>query len=331
MARSQYLLFLLLVATFSAGGASCPKRTTSGPRLPPAFVGPPTLDEVIRQINVNSASIHQLQGQSATLRIPGLPTLRTEIALERPQRFRLRADHMLTGSEVDLGSNEDLFWIWVRQADPPAVYFAQNQQYYSSAARQILPVEPTWLISALGVVELDPMGQHSGPTSAGPGQLAVTSRIETPGGPLQRVLILHDTQGTVLEQHLYDAQQRRLASSYTSQHQQDPHSGVILPHHVKIELPMTGLQFSIDVDRYHVNQLGNSRWQLWQMPRPPGYPLTDLASPNLKLSGPLLPQQAIQPPTIASSPAAARFQPVSTEPRRRPWRGRRLPGFFRRP
>jgi len=331
LARSQYFLFLLLVVTFSAGGASCPKRTASGPTLPTAFAGPPTLDEVIRQVNVNSAPIHQLQGQSATLHIPGLPALRTEIVLERPQRLRLRADHMLTGSELDLGSNEDLFWIWVRQADPPAVYFAQNQQYYSSAARQILPVEPTWLISALGVVELDPMGQHSGPTSAGPGRLAVTSRIATPGGPLQRVLILHDTQGTVLEQHLYDAQQRRLASSYASQHQQDPRSGVILPHHVKIELPMTGLQFSINVDRYHVNQLGNNHWQLWQMPRPPGYPLTDLASPNLQLSGPLLPQQTIQPPTVASSPTASRFQPVSTEPRRRLLRGRRRLGLFRHP
>ena len=33
----------------------------------------------------------------------------------------------LTGPEVDLGSNDELFWFWVRRNEPPAVYFARHR------------------------------------------------------------------------------------------------------------------------------------------------------------------------------------------------------------
>ena len=97
---------------------------------------------------------------------------RANIALERPRRFRLRADTMITGPEVDLGSNDELFWFWVRRSPEPAVYFCRHDQFSSSVARQVLPVEPEWLIDALGVATLDPAGDHSGPVAVGQGRCA---------------------------------------------------------------------------------------------------------------------------------------------------------------
>ena len=281
----RWLLLFTLLTILAASGASCPRRSVPSTPLQPAFVGPPTTEEVIRQINANSAPIRQLRAHGASLSIPEM-TLRAELAIERPQRLRLKADTALTSTELDLGSNDDLFWMWIKRADPPSVYFCRHDQFYSSSARQVLPVEPTWLISALGIVHLDPLGQHSGPVSAGPDKLELRSLIPTPAGPLTRVLILHDTQGWVLEQRLYNTQQQLLASSLASHHRYEPATGVTLPHHVEIRLPPSGMSFTVDVDRYEINQLDSRNWQLWQMPQPQGYPLADLASPQLRLSRP---------------------------------------------
>ena len=268
----------------AVSGASCPRQHVATPAVQPVFAGPPQIDEVIRVVNANSAPIQQLQGRGAELTIPNVRSLRTQLVLERPRRFRLRADTPLMGAELDLGSNDEIFWMWVKRADPPAVYFCRHEQYYSSAARQLLPVQPDWLISALGIVKLDPMGRHSGPQSAGPGRLRIISQIASPEGPITRVLVVDDTQGTVLEQHLYNQQQQLLASSLASQHRREPVSSVVLPHHVEIRLPSTGMSFAIDVDHYEVNQLEGGT-QYWRMPNPSGYPLADLAAPSLQLPG----------------------------------------------
>ena len=51
-----------------------------------------------------------------------------------------------------------------------------------SAARDLLPVPPDWLIEALGVIQLDPTGQHDGPFQNRPGQLEIRSQVKTPVG-----------------------------------------------------------------------------------------------------------------------------------------------------
>ena len=313
---STMVLFTVSVV-FAASGASCPHRQANAPVLPSAFVGPPTLDEVIRQVNSNSARIQTLRARGAALTVPGLPSLRTELALQRPLHFRMRADTALVGTVLDLGSNEDMFWMWVSRAEPRAVYFCRHEQFYNSAARQVLPVEPSWLISALGVVEMDPLGRHSGPRSAGPGRLEVTSLIPTTQGELIRVLILHDLHGTILEQHMYDAQQKLLASAYASQHRQEPILGVTLPHRVDLRIPSTNMSFAINVDDYEVNGQSGNQQHLWQMPKPSGYPLVDLAAPGIHLSKRVMPSTKqfgnLTTPdhstTPASTPRSARGRP----------------------
>ena len=326
---SRLLLLFTLSTVLAASGASCPRRSIPSSALQPVFLGPPTTLQVIQKINDNSAPIRQLRAHGARLSLPGTPTLRAELAIERPRRLRLKADTTLTGAELDLGSNDDLFWMWVKRADPPAVYYCRHDQFYTSSARQVLPVEPTWLISALGVVTLDQSGQHSGPVAVGPGKLEMRSVVLTPEEALTRVLILHDTQGWVLEQHLYNGKHQLLASSRMSRHRHDSSTGVTLPHHVEICLPPVGMSFVIDVDRYEINQLDSRNWQMWQTPHPQGVPLADLASPYLRFSSP-----GIANTTGMSTPPPhdrqGALQPLSPNVTRSSQRSRRLRDLFSR-
>ena len=204
-------------------GASCPQTlqryTNPLPRvLPPS----PTLEQVIDVVNRNSSQIHSFSTNHASISGPGFPSLGASVAFERPRRFRLRAGTGLTGTEIDLGSNDELFWFWMRRNQPPAMYYCRHDQFATSQARQTTPFEPGWLIEALGVTEFDPALPHQGPYPLPNDRLRIDTIRNTPEGPVTKITIVDGSQGWVLEQHLFDARRRLLASSVASGHRRDP-------------------------------------------------------------------------------------------------------------
>ncbi|MBI2824778.1 MAG: hypothetical protein HYX69_08835 [Planctomycetia bacterium] len=303
--RPAWLAPLLLVVAFCASGASCPGFLDPySPALPRVLPTAPTLNDVIAVVNSNSSRIQSLYTTDAQIYVPGAPMTWANIAIDRPRRFRLRAETRLTGPEVDVGSNDELFWFWVRRSSQPAVYYCRHAQFATSIARQLLPVEPAWLIDALGVASLDPAGEHSGPIPVGQGRLRIETRLPRPEGDLRRIMIVDDARGWVLEQHLYDAAGRPLASAIMSGHRPDPVANVILPRQVKIIWPPTRFEMTIELNNVLVNQLGGDPQQLWSMPGYTGYTAVDLADPNLRL-----------PPAVAEAPPPAypeRSDPIYT-------------------
>jgi len=241
------------------------------------------LDQVIHHVNSGSERIRQLQTVGATLSLPGAPSLRANIAMERPRRFRLQAGTGIAGEEIDLGSNDELFWLWVRRNQPTAIYYCRHDQFRQSVARQIIPVEPQWLMEALGVIHFDPAVRHDGPLPHPSGGMEIRSTIPSAEGNLTKVTVVDAAYGWVLQQHVYDHQGQLLASALASRHRYDGTSGVSLPRHVEIQLPPAQMSFTVDVNDYMINRLGGNPVQLWSMPRMEGYPLVDLADPRLRM------------------------------------------------
>lgn len=268
-----------------ASGASCPRRfQNNANQSPVAFTQPPTLDQLAATINNNTRRVQQLQATGASLRISGFPSLRTSLALERPMRFRMRAGLGLTGTELDLGSNEDVFWMWAKRSEPPTTYFARHAEYDAGAARAILPVPPQWLIEALGLVEIRPDGNWAGPRPLNSGRVEIRGRINTPSGPLIKVLVVDDRRGLILEQHVYDNSGQLLATALASQHQFEPDYQVTLPRQVDIQLPPAQLAFTLEVDGYRINEANGDSMQLWTMPQVPGSQLVPLAATSRNAS-----------------------------------------------
>ncbi|HID77162.1 MAG TPA: hypothetical protein EYP56_14345 [Planctomycetaceae bacterium] len=150
---------LLVAATAGCAWLNRPSPWTP----PPVFTAQPTLEQVIAAVNANSSRIQSFATERATLSGPGIPTLRASIVFQRPRRFRLRGETGLSGPELDVGSNDELFWIWIRRSQPKALYHCRHDQFAASPVRQSLPIQPDWLIQALGVVEFDPALPHQGP------------------------------------------------------------------------------------------------------------------------------------------------------------------------
>ena len=253
-------------------------RWPGGPQSPVVFTAPPTADDIVRAVNSNTAPIRQLDTDNASLAVAGYPPLRATLALERPRKLRLRAS--LIGEEVDVGSNDDLFWMWIKRNPEPALFFARHDRYAQSPARQVLPIDPSWLAEALGVVQLDPLSPYEGPLPAGRQRVELRTRIPSPQGELTRTYIVDDQYGWVLEQRLYDPRGQLIAQAIATQHRYYPESNVSLPQRVELKMPSAQLELTFTARSYRINQL-NAPDQMWALPQMEGTPLVDVADPRV--------------------------------------------------
>ena len=313
------LMRLVLVGTLFAGsGATCQRPTmvnpfaTPGPAAPQVLAETSSREQIIAAVNQNSARIRSLSVTGARITIPdmmGLPLLTGNIAAERPNRFRLTAGTGLSGQELDLGSNDELFWIWVRRNQPPAVYFCRHDQFANSNIRQVMPVEPTWLLAALGMVDIDPATVYDGPILRRDGRVELHTRLPWASGTLNRVLVIDARRAWVVEQYVYDATGATLlASAIAESHRYFPTEQVSLPDRVAIKLPTTGLALTIDLGNVAINQLPGDPRQLWALPTFPGVPQHDLSG---AIPGTPLPGQPL-PPLQGSVPAPPYPLPPAT-------------------
>lgn len=279
--------FALATVLLSSGGANCTQNLNPfRPPVPVTRMLPPTatLDDVVRVVNANSQAVQSLSTRNASISVPYLPALHANLAMERPRRFRLQADTAITGAEVDLGSNDELFWFWVKRNPSPSVYFCRHDQYAQSAAKSFLPVEPEWLIEAIGLPVFDPQGQHQGPYARN-GKLEIHTRLETSQGRMTRIAVIDPVSGWVLGQHLYDAQGQRLASAVASRHERDPATAITLPQRIEIDWPATKFSMQIDLADLRINQAVANPDALWSLPRYEGFAPVDLADPRLNFPG----------------------------------------------
>jgi hypothetical protein len=278
------LVWLGLAGVLAPAGAGCAWLNPAPVYTPPpVFTSKPTLDQIIQIVNRNSSQIQNFSTDRATLSGPGMPSLRTSVVFERPRRFRLRGEMGLMGPEVDLGSNEELFWIWIRRNEPKALYYCRHAEYAASPARQTLPVEPDWLIEALGITEFDPGLAHQGPYELPDGRLRVHTVIDSPDGPSTKVTVVDGRSGLVLEQHVYDVREQLVASAVAQSHRRDPLTGLVMPRVVDVNCPKAGLSLRIDLGNVEINRPGPGRPDVFKLPSYEGWPTVNLCDPTLQL------------------------------------------------
>jgi hypothetical protein len=318
------LLSLVVLGLFGLSGASCPQFLqqygNQRPRQLPASPATPTLEQVIQVVNHNNSQIQSFQANDASLSGNGFMTLRARVAFQRTSpsqgsRFRLLAGTGF-GDELDLGSNEELFWFWMRREQPPAVYYCRHDQFASSQAQRVLPVQPDWLIDAMGVGEIDPALPHQGPYRLPNDQLKIETIRNTPAGPMTKVTILDGSQGWILEQHMVDARGQTLVSSRCSQYRIDPLTNLAMPTVVQINCPSQKFSMQIDLGKPRINvPLGNA--ELWSLPNYPNTQLVNLGGPTTmpvsQQSQVPMQSQPVPSPSPARS-SSANLRPSNRQP-----------------
>lgn len=250
---------------------------------PVIFERMPTQAELLQHIAANSQKFRQL---SSDLRVSldGTPQLRGSMQLELPKRLRIKAGVMgVSQFGVDVGSNEDDFWVWTKVNLPrqkPAIFFASHDGYkqVASTARNAIPLEPVWLLEGLGLIEFESTDVHRGPVQTSEGFLQLYTMRQTPTGRNIRVTLVHPQQGTILQQALYDSQNSLIAYTNSTDYRSFPDQGISLPEKIEMHLFQNGQQTKmvIETSDYQFNSLYGDPNQMWAMPQPDGVQAVNL-------------------------------------------------------
>ena len=278
------------------------------PKAPVAFEATPTLETLIAQLNRQSAAVKQVNTE-VTVSMDGIPgRLRGTLMVERPKKLRLKAGLLgVAQMGVDVGSNDELFWIWSRAnipGQPPALYYANHQRYESSELRNNLPLEPTWLIDALGFVEFSPTDRHEGPFPRSDGRIEIITYHQSAGKSNIRKSVIDPKYGWIDQQSMYDRNGRLLAYVNSIEHQYYPDSNISLPQKIDIHVRQPDgqeLKLSVDAENYSINSINGDPSRLWTMPNPQDVMKVDLT----QVSNPQFPTNS----NSAITPSAGQVRP----------------------
>jgi hypothetical protein len=147
------------------GAAGCPEGSRLNllrPNSPvnPLPATPPSREELVSYLNDNSANLPGVVSDDVTLTVyigggVGVP-IGGWMRAEGPRNFRMQAK-MFGNEEVDLGSNKQEFWYWIKRADPPWQVFCSYQACEEGRAKQMpFPFQPDWVMEAMGMGKYGP-------------------------------------------------------------------------------------------------------------------------------------------------------------------------------
>jgi hypothetical protein len=250
----------------------------------PRFSDDPQIEEVVDHLNRNVDKLQAWQADSVRIRANNLP-LSGSLVVEEGQRLRLIVNS-IAGHEVDMGSNDEVFWIWAKRMDPAYVYCRHEQ---IEVARQTLgvPFEPQWLMQALGVAPLEIRDLEMQIDPATRQARLVQPMFSAHGQPMQKVMIVDLVDGVITEHCIYNARGQKIAQAKLEDFRVDKETGVILAHRVKLDWPQNQMSLVMNLGHVDINP-SSIPGQIWEMPEMRGVQVVDLgrsAEPGVRIAG----------------------------------------------
>jgi len=265
---------------------------------PPAGAALPTLEQLTSAINRNSQNIRNLTTENASIHMSGVwVPLHTRLTFERPKRLRIQGfATTLTGQEFDFGSNDDIFWIWARRGMGEVWYF-RHDLYPYSPVRSAFPIDPEWLIEALGIVEFKLTDQHIGPNRLPDGNWEIISYRQTPAGLFVKRTVIDSRNGWVVLQELRTPQNELIASAESSDWQIDRGTGIFYARQITVQSQAMEGRMTINLGSPTFNTAVPFAETMFVMPVFEGFRAVDLTSPEfMQQRGVIMPTQ--MPTTI---------------------------------
>ena len=269
LSRDRSLFLIALLAGCILPGCTATRGMIARRHVDPMAGAPclqnirnPPLEEVVSHLNRNTDRLQSWQANRVGVKYDKW-TFTGMIAVEKGRHLRLVVNS-LRGNEVDLGSNDERFWVWCRDMDPS---FVTCKHENMDAARQQMgiPFEPDWLMQALGVAPLPISGVTMETDPANEQARLEEKVISAHGLPLRREILIDLKRGIVLEHSLYNYDGIRIARAKLTDHRMDKTSGVVLPHKVVLDWPQNKLSLTLTLGEVHINA-GSIASRLWEMP-----------------------------------------------------------------
>ena len=284
MKTAPIFISALLVCFCLTGCASLQnlfKSKNAPPPLPFTHDPQPTLEQITSGVNRNSQTIQNFTTENASISVPGaVIPLHSRLTFERPKRLRIQgAVSSLGNQEFDFGSNDVLFWLWMRK-NAGEMWYCRHDQYPTCPVRSAIPIDPDWLIEALGMVEFKPTDQHFGPTRLNDGNWEIVSHCQTLSGQYIKRTVIDAKIGWVVRQELYTPQNSLIASAEATDLRFDRGTGIYYVKRVSVQCQGMEGKMTIDLGSPTFNSSALFSASMFEMPMFEGYRAVDLCGPE---------------------------------------------------
>jgi hypothetical protein len=241
-----------------------------------AWAGAPKADDLVAYLNRNAQPVTSIEAKDAlvTAKQNGEQPidLTSYLACQKgtragtPPNFRLQS-YVVGNEEVDIGSNSQEFWFWIKRAPQPYVYHCAYADYPDVAKRGAMPfpVQPEWVVEALGMAEYDPRAKYE--VNESKTTYDLVQRTKSPrGADMAKVIAFHKSpragQSQVAAYILYEADAKGqfgkdpvcYARVDDSQAVVAGGKTVVLPTKVTIRCPKERVELVINLGKTRVNQ-----------------------------------------------------------------------------
>lgn len=122
-------------------------------------------DKLVGYLNKRASLLQAIEYDKVSLRCyeRGMPTpeVNGNLACAQPRNFRMHVSKM--NGDVDLGSNSEQFWVYMKvPGDDPVYVYASHTDYESGRARLPggIPFDPDWVMQAFGMTVLPPANPY---------------------------------------------------------------------------------------------------------------------------------------------------------------------------
>jgi hypothetical protein len=125
----------------------------------PSNASTPTVAALVKYMDDNAQRVRSLRCDDMDLGVSHgiiqLVNLRTQLACQQPRSFRMSAN-LAGNDEVDLGSNDQEFWFWIRKMDPHQFFCPYQALDEKRPVRLPFPFQPSWVMETLGMGSYGP-------------------------------------------------------------------------------------------------------------------------------------------------------------------------------
>jgi len=294
MKTASLLIPALLMCLCLTGCASLKNLFKHKDTPPPLFTtAQPTLEQIVLAINRNSQNIRNFTTENTTIHVPGiLFPLYSRLTFERSKRLRIQGSaSSLSGQEFDFGSNDEIFWLWVRRGSGE-MWYCRHDLYPISPIRSAIPIDPDWLLEALGIVEFKPTDQHIGPNRLNDGNWEIISYCQTPSGQYIKRTVIDSKVDWIVRQELYTPQNELVALAEATDLRYDRGTGIRYMKRITVQCQGMDGQMTMDLGAPTFNTSAPLAASMFVMPAFEGYRAVDLSSPEfLQPRGVVMPAQ----------------------------------------
>jgi hypothetical protein len=219
---------------------------------------PPTAAALVKYLDDNSQKVQSLRCEDLTLQASkGLGVLlhmdfQAKIACQGPRNFRLTAANPAGMDEVDVGSNPQEFWFWIKRNDPPYQFFCPYKALDDGQRVNLpFPFQPEWVLEALGMGTYGPAENYQLVVEDRANRFKLVRSATSPQGtPVRKIIVFnkYQQQGSspqVTDFILMDAvKNKEICSAHILEVQTTPTGGLV-PKRMELRYPAEGAKLTL--------------------------------------------------------------------------------------